>query len=68
MDTDPADDFQFWARFENKDEFVALRDELLAIDLYAEPTSDEDRAEAQLSNKLTYIVGHVPCHLRTYMS
>lgn len=57
MDTNAdGDDFKVHARFENKDDFVALRDELLAIDLYTEPDQEQNRVEAMLLQKLTVIV------------
>ncbi|KAI0754966.1 ARM repeat-containing protein [Daedaleopsis nitida] len=56
MDTNTdADEFKVYARFENKDDFVALRDELLAIDLYTEPDQEQNRVEAMLLQKLMVI-------------
>ena len=57
MDTDPADDFRVYTRFENKDEFITLRDQLLGLDLYAEPSQEQAQSESQISAKLSLIVG-----------
>ena len=56
METDPADGFRVYARFENKDNFVALRDEILAVDLYSEPSQDTSRVERQSFQKISNIV------------
>ncbi len=55
MDADPTDDLTY-TRFENKDEFVALRDQLLALDLYVEPSQEQAQSEAFISTKLSVIV------------
>ncbi|TFK86795.1 ARM repeat-containing protein [Polyporus arcularius HHB13444] len=54
MDADPTDDLTY-TRFENKDEFVALRDQLLALDLYVEPSQEQAQSEAFISTKLSVI-------------
>ncbi|KAI8978670.1 TBCD protein [Trametes punicea] len=50
-----ADDTTTYATFEDYDEFIALRDQFLAIDLYSEPNGDEDRVESHLHRKMTLI-------------
>ncbi|KAI0720503.1 TBCD protein [Cerioporus squamosus] len=55
MDTETADDFTGYTRFESKDEFVALRDQLLAIDLYAEPSQEQVQSEASVFTKISVI-------------
>ena len=57
MDTDPADDFRVYTRFENKDEFIALRDQLLALDLYTESSQEQAQSDSQIPAKLSLIVG-----------
>ena len=56
METDPADGFRVYSRFENKEDFVALRDEVLAVDLYSEPSQDTSRVERQSFQKISNIV------------
>ena len=57
MDTDPADDFRVYTRFENKDEFIALRDQLLALDLYTKSSQEQAQSDSQIPAKLSLIVG-----------
>ncbi|RPD62432.1 ARM repeat-containing protein [Lentinus tigrinus ALCF2SS1-7] len=55
MDIDLADDFRVYTRFDNKDEFIALRDQILALDLYTEPSQEQRQSEAQTSAKISLI-------------
>ena len=55
-DADFPEEIRFYSRFENKDEFVTLRDQLLAIDIYTEPTPEQNQTEAQLLQRLSNIV------------
>lgn len=59
MDFDSADDFRAYARFENKDEFVSLRDQILAFDLHGEQTEEQKNAEGQVFQKISTIVSDV---------
>ena len=60
MGTEQADELKLWARFENKDEFITLRDQILALDLYSEPSKDQDDAEWPVFQKISNIVCTVP--------
>ena len=60
MGTEQADELKLWARFENKDEFITLRDQILALDLYSEPSRDQDDAEWPVFQKISNIVCIVP--------
>ncbi|EJF63417.1 ARM repeat-containing protein [Dichomitus squalens LYAD-421 SS1] len=57
MDTtvDPGSDFRAYARFENKDEFIALRDQILALDIYTEPSQEQGSAEWNVYKKINLI-------------
>ncbi|OSD07226.1 TBCD protein [Trametes coccinea BRFM310] len=54
-DNDNADDRKLYATFEDYEDFVALRDQFLAIDLYSEPNGPEHRNETHLLRKITLI-------------
>lgn len=56
IDADAPEEKQLYTRFENKDAFIALRDQFLAIDLYAKPSPEQDQAEGHLLQKLSNIV------------
>ncbi|KAI0670789.1 TBCD protein [Trametes maxima] len=51
----PSDDPKIYATFEDHDKFITLRDQFLAIDIYSEPTGEENRVESMLLRKLTLI-------------
>ncbi|KAI0632121.1 TBCD protein [Trametes polyzona] len=53
--TDSSDDTKLYATFEHYEEFVSLRDQFLSIDIYTEPTGDEDRLESLVLRKITMI-------------
>ncbi|KAI1789614.1 ARM repeat-containing protein [Ganoderma leucocontextum] len=55
QDADGATDFKLHTRFEKKDEFVVLRDRLLSIDVYSEPTEEERSVEASLYKRISMI-------------
>ncbi|KAI0354961.1 TBCD protein [Trametes cingulata] len=50
-----ADDYKLYATFEDYEEFVTLRDQFLALDLYSDSASEENRADAILHRKITMI-------------
>ncbi|KAL1950308.1 hypothetical protein VTO73DRAFT_5432 [Trametes versicolor] len=49
------DDIKLYATFEDHDRFITLRDQLLAVDLYSEPSGDADRLEWLLHRNITLI-------------
>ena len=55
---DPETDFRTYTRFENKDDFIALRDQILALDIYTEPTEAQRSAEWDVYKKISLIVGY----------
>ena len=55
MDED-THDTRLFAAFERHDEFVAAQNTLLAVDLFAEPSREEQDAEYGCSLKLMLIV------------
>ena len=55
VESDEIQERKLHARFENKDDFVALRDEILALDLYGVPP-DQDNTEWQTFQKIINIV------------
>ena len=65
MDTDPADDFRVYTRFENKDEFITLRDQLLGLDLYTEPSQEQAQSESQIGRAPPLHVETRRCDSRT---
>ena len=56
QDVEGVTDFNIRARFENKDEFVTLRDQLLSVDIYSEPTQEERNIEASRYKRISMIV------------
>lgn len=56
MDED-LPEIRLFASFERHDEFLALQNALLAVDLTVEPSRDENSAESELLRKLSLIVG-----------
>ena len=58
MENDPerATDFKVFASFEDKDEFLTLRDRLLSLDIRAEPTEEQKSSEWDVYKKITMIV------------
>ena len=54
---DPETDFRTYTRFENKDDFIALRDQILTLDIYTEPTEAQRSAEWDVYKKISLIVG-----------
>ena len=58
-DVEGITDFRIRARFENKDEFVSLRDQLLSVDVYSEPTEEQRNVEAARYKRISMIVCHV---------
>lgn len=58
LDAEGVTDFKIHARFENKDEFVALRDQLLSVDVYSEPTEEQRNVEASRYKRISMIVCH----------
>lgn len=53
------DDIKLYATFEDHDRFITLRDQLLAVDLYTEPSGDADRLEWLLHRNITLIVSPI---------
>lgn len=53
-----AHDTRLFAAFERHDEFVAAQNTLLAVDLFAEPSREEQDEEIECSRKLLLIVSH----------
>jgi hypothetical protein len=58
MDED-THDTRLFAAFERHDEFVAAQNILLAVDLFAEPSREEQDAEYECSLKLALIVSRL---------
>ena len=56
QDAEGVTDFKIRARFENRDEFVALRDQLLSLDIYSEPTEEQRNVEASHYRRISMIV------------
>lgn len=56
QDVEGVADFKIRARFENKEEFVALRDQLLSIDVYSEPAEEERNIESNRYKRISMIV------------
>ncbi|KAG0693184.1 ARM repeat-containing protein [Suillus ampliporus] len=56
MDED-TQETRLFAAFERHDEFVAAQNTLLAVDLFAEPTREEEDAENECNRKLMMIFG-----------
>ncbi|KAI0372156.1 TBCD protein [Pilatotrama ljubarskyi] len=54
-DTETAEDRKLYATFEDYEEFVTLRDQFLALDLYSDSSADENRPDAILHRKITLI-------------
>ncbi len=61
VDVEGATEFKVRARFENKDEFVALRDQFLSVDIYSEPTEEERNVEASRYKRISMIVCRPSC-------
>lgn len=56
MSDEPTDEEKLFASFERRDEFVSLQNALLAFDLTAEPTPQENSAEFDILRRLSLIV------------
>lgn len=56
MSDEPTDEGKLFASFERRDEFVSLQNTLLAFDLTAEPTYEENSAEFDILRRLSLIV------------
>ncbi|KAI0822273.1 TBCD protein [Trametes gibbosa] len=53
--SDDVDERKVYATFEDHEQFLALRDELLVLDLYTDPVGDGERLETLLHRKITLI-------------
>lgn len=56
VQSDDVDERTVYATFEDHEQFLALRDEFLAIDLYTDPVGDAERLETLTHRKITLIV------------
>lgn len=56
MSDEPTDEGKLFASFERYKEFVSLQNTLLAVDLTAEPTLEDNNAESDVLRRLSLIV------------
>ena len=64
QDVEGVTDFKIRARFENKDEFIALRDQLLSVDIYSEPDEEQRNVEASRYKRISMIVCPTPLFVK----